>query len=300
MELPAIYTIQATDAPQHTVRLQELLQNLKEENRIRTFKTVGVEDDLSSITNEANEDDLILIVLTQRLESYKGDIEDRLKEIKASRSGIRIGEIIVDNVPYENEFITFPADLRPIRDRENMDAVWATIDESLKKMFPAKEKNELNSAIDWPKYLKIGGVVVCVLLAFFIIRWFWAEDEVRPAREVTGEAVQQEVAEPAEVRRRLEELREVIEGGQLDGKVPRQTIDDVLRELETGQIEALIADDSKRRQFELKLETLQQNLAERESVIAVPEIMEQETESSPETVLQTIESARRAMIHTPD
>ena len=157
-QLPTIYTIQASDAPQHTGRLQEILQNLKTENRIDRFNRLGAEDDLSSLTETIRDDDLILIVLTLGLESQKERIESRLKTLKT-----RIAEIIVDNVAYDNAFITYPADLVPVRNREDMDATWRSIEQGLKEMLPVQEDEERVHPIAWPKYLKIAGIILLVI-----------------------------------------------------------------------------------------------------------------------------------------
>ena len=45
--LPGIYTIQASDAPQHTGKLREILQNLKSDNRIREFTMKSAIEELS-------------------------------------------------------------------------------------------------------------------------------------------------------------------------------------------------------------------------------------------------------------
>lgn len=156
-QLPTIYAIQASDAPQHIGKLQEILQNLQAEKRIGSFKTLGVEDDLSAIKKNIQDEDLILIILTRQLESQKEQIINSFNDIKTS-GGVRIGEIIVDNVPYENEFITFPADLRPIRNREDMDAVWGSIEENLSNIFPVHESDMeawnlpewLRGTLEWP------------------------------------------------------------------------------------------------------------------------------------------------------
>lgn len=195
-QLPAIYTIQASDAPQHTGKLQEILQNLKTENRIGSFTSVKPDEDLSSVTDIIQEEDLILVVLTNQLDSQREQIETELKALQAARSGVRIGEIIVDNVPYENEFITFPADLRNIRDREDKDTVWSNIDQSLKDMFPAEKKPEPVPPMDWPKYLKISGIIIGVILGFFLLRSLFVDDNGATEERV---AVEVEEAQPAEV-----------------------------------------------------------------------------------------------------
>lgn len=150
-QLPIIYTIQASDAPQHTGRLKEILQNMETENRISSFNVLRPDDDLSSITENLEEEDLILIVLTRQLEEQKEQIEKRFKTLNTVNP--RVAEIIVDNVVYDNEFITFPADLRPIRDREDMDGAWNGIKQNLMELFPAREwdlPEWLRGDLEWP------------------------------------------------------------------------------------------------------------------------------------------------------
>lgn len=199
-----IYTIQASDAPQHTGKLQTILQNLQSQNRIRRFVNTEADSDLSSITGAIKEGDLILIVLTHQLDSKREQIETELKALKAERPEIRVGEIIVDKVPYENEFIIFPADLRDIRSREDMDEAWNSIEQSLKNMFPEKKEPEPvpPPPVNWPKYLKIAGAVVGVLLILFLIK-MWSD-----GGEPTAERVPVEVeARPAEVEEARPALR---------------------------------------------------------------------------------------------
>lgn len=179
--LPTVYTIQASDATQYTSKLQEILQNLKTEDRIEGFTTLGADVDLSSLTDKVQDQDLILLLLTTQLESRKEQIENGLKTLRTKQPGIRVVEIIVDHVPYENAFITFPADLRPVREREDMHAVWSGIEQSLKDMFPVRKTPEPAPkpapAIDWPKYLKIAGILIALILAFFLVRGLLDRDD---------------------------------------------------------------------------------------------------------------------------
>lgn len=174
MSLPVIYIIQASDAPQHTGRLKQILQDFKVDKRIDHFEILGADDDLAFLYDKMKKDDLILIVLSDQLEENKEQIRKRCKNLKSGKPGIRIAEILVDNVAYDNEFITLPTDLKPIRTREDMDSVWSGIDGSLGKLFPVKEtekeSNGPDPSGDWWKYLKIAGIVIGLVLVFFIIR----------------------------------------------------------------------------------------------------------------------------------
>lgn len=248
-ELPSIYVIQASDASQHTGKLQEILQGLKAENRIESITTLGAEGDLSSVTGTVREGDLILVVLTHQLDTLRGRIETELKALKAERPEIRVGEIIVDNVPYENEFITFPADLRHIRDREDMDVVWSGIEQSLKDMFPAMEAPEPTPSMV-PKYLKMAGVVLGVVLAFFIFKGLMFQNpggpDVRPV--------------PAEVLLHIEKARESLNTAlalETIAPAPSRQLEAVREQLAAGRIERIIAAGSERA-FERELAMLKE------------------------------------------
>lgn len=173
--LPSIYAIQASDAPQHTGRFRKILQNLQTENRIQGFTMLGPDDDLSSVTDQVGEEDLILIMLSRQLEDHKKEIENKFKSPETSQAGVRVAEILVDNVVYDNEFITFPTNLQPIRDREDMDVAWSGIGENLKDMFPVKKKQEWISLMqtNYSKYIKVAGQVVLLIgLAFIFYKLF--------------------------------------------------------------------------------------------------------------------------------
>jgi len=175
--LPRIYTIQASDAPQHSETLRKILLELESEKRISGYTELSPDDDLSSVSENLQSEDLVLVLLTKAFEADKTKIENQLKTIKSGQPRVKVAEILIDNVVYDNEFITFPADLRPIRDREDMDGAWSEIGKSLKNMLPVKQGDEETeepvSGNDWGKYLKIAGVVVGLLLIFFVIRGMW-------------------------------------------------------------------------------------------------------------------------------
>ncbi len=167
---PTIHLIHASDAPQHLGTLQEILQKLKAEHRIADFTILSPGDQLASLAGQIKDDDGVLTLLTQGLEPDKAEIESKLKALKDSHPGIKIAEIIVDQVTYENEFITFPSDLKPIRGRDDMDAVWSDIEQSLRDIFPAEIPEEPDHDTDWKKYLKyaIPALVIIALLVWLI------------------------------------------------------------------------------------------------------------------------------------
>lgn len=165
--LPRIYTIQAFDAPQHSETLRKILSELESEKRISGFTELSPDDDLSSSISDAlKTDDMILIVLTNKIEAESKEIEMKCKDLKSETPGLRVAEILVDNITYENDFITFPDDLRPIRNREDMDEAWKKIGENFKNMFPAGNDEW---KVEWQKYLKYA--IPLILLVGIV--WFF-------------------------------------------------------------------------------------------------------------------------------
>jgi hypothetical protein len=171
--LPKVHLLHASDSPQHLSKLNEILHNLKEENRIGSYHSVDVEYDLSSLSKNFEGDDLMLLLLTQQLEPRRVRIESTLNELRNIQPGIRVAEILVDNLSYDKRFITLPTDLKPIRNREDVDAAWNNIEHNLKDIFPVdKREGLLHLNSNWSKYSKIAGILVVLIIAFFIYRGF--------------------------------------------------------------------------------------------------------------------------------
>jgi len=205
---PKIHLIHASDAPQHLGKINEILKRLKAVNRIGDFHSLDADNNLSSLNEKSESDDSMLVLLTNQLEPHRARIERKLNELQKIQPDIRIVEILVDNLRYNNRFITLPTDLRPIRSREDMDAAWRNIEQRLKDMFPVEKRKRLmplNS--NWAKYLKIAGLLIVLVIAFVIFRQLLNNDSdviVRPAppaemdteviREVEDEDI--EITEP--------------------------------------------------------------------------------------------------------
>lgn len=173
VSLPAVYIIQASDASRHTGKLQEILRKLKTENRINGFVTFSTGDSLSSLADKIEDEDLIFLLLTDQLEPQKEQIENTLKALKTKQPGLKITEIIVDNVVFHIEFITFPTDLRPIRDREDKDTAWNNIEQNLKAMVPVPpspsppQPNGRSKRLETG--LKITGIVIAAYVVFTVM-----------------------------------------------------------------------------------------------------------------------------------
>lgn len=164
---PVIYTVQATDAAQHAAKLQEILQHLKAASRIGSFASVGQDDDPAGITSKIQDDDLILLLLTTEFEPQKERWEAALRTLKSERPRVRIAEVIVDKVVYDNEFLAFPADLKPIREREDMDAVWKGIEQSLQDIFPVLEEEK--KPVAWKKYATYAAIILALALVGWLL-----------------------------------------------------------------------------------------------------------------------------------
>ncbi len=158
--MPVIYLIQATDAPQHSGKMQDLLEELKSERRISSYQVYDSTADLSPLGTSVKGVDMVISMLTNGMEPDKSRVESALSQLK--EDGAKVAEIIVDHVTYEKEFITFPGDLKPIRDREDMDAAWDRIGQQLREIYPPQEVELEETPIDWLKYLKYAAAVILI------------------------------------------------------------------------------------------------------------------------------------------
>ncbi len=174
---PIVQLIHASDAPQHTGELKSILQRMKSENRILDFSALDVSSNPESITFKTEDHQGIIVLLTNEIESVRTEIENLLRNVTQEKQNIKLIEIIVDNLPYHNSFISFPQDLMPIRSRVDMNLVWNGIEQDLHAMFPiAKEPEiEVTPATDnrLKKYLKLAGLTLatlalCNILVFVI------------------------------------------------------------------------------------------------------------------------------------
>ncbi len=158
-----IYCIHATDASQHFGKMQEIANRFKAENRISTFIPMSVEEAKRSLSEKVEEDDLIVVMLTNELDAALKDLRDFLKQQQKNSSGIRIAEIIIDNIPYEREFMNLPInDDKPVRDRVDMDQVWSNIEKDLEALFP-------KSSFRWKKILIPAAAIVVIGLLVWLV-----------------------------------------------------------------------------------------------------------------------------------
>lgn len=160
---PNIYCIHSSDAPQHLSKIEELSQKFKQEQRITDFIPLFADDASPSLTQRFKKNDLIILLLTYGLEAKRKNITTLLSEVKVKFPESIIAEIIIDNIPFVNEYITLPKDLKPIRDAQNMEIAWGEIEENLKQMLPT-------TAVGWKNYLKYAVPIIVALIALIIWR----------------------------------------------------------------------------------------------------------------------------------
>lgn len=177
ISLPIIHLIHASDAPQHLAELKAILLRMKSDNRISDVVALDVNASPFSISFENNESRSIILLLTHEVEYIRKELETQLKNI-TQKNYIKLIEIIVDNIPYNNTFISFPDDLMPIRTRDDMNQVWNSIERDLMILFPKAPAPIVNPApasqTASKPTLKLIGVsiatlMLCVLIIFIVM-----------------------------------------------------------------------------------------------------------------------------------
>ena len=176
--LKTIHIIHATDADQHLGHLKKILDELKNEKRIDNYIALESDAITENSLNAIGAGDMVITLLTKGIELVKALVEETMHKAKMRLPQSKAGEIIIDPVPYDNRFIAFPSDLRPIRSREDMDGVWNTIGATLKKIFPPREEPEPPVIpVPWKKYLPYVLGALALILLFFLIPSIDDDDE---------------------------------------------------------------------------------------------------------------------------
>ncbi|MGB6152102.1 MAG: PKD domain-containing protein [Pricia sp.] len=161
-----IHVIHALDGDQHLGNLQNILESLKNERRITEHIAIESDAVTSDTLATIGTNDMVMILLTDGVTSNKVQIEERLLKLRDRHTSIRVAEVIVDNIPYEEQFIAFPTDLKPIRSREDMDRVWKNIGDSLRDMIAVEEEEPTPPPPSWKKWVPylIGFLVLAALV----------------------------------------------------------------------------------------------------------------------------------------
>jgi uncharacterized membrane protein len=172
---PSIHVVHASDAPQHTGELKTILQRLKAEHRIVDFSAMDISTDPDSLFFKNEDHQGIIVLLTNEIERTRAKIESLINNITFEKQDIKLIEIIVDNLPYRNNFISFPQDLMPIRTRDDMNLIWNGIENDLKMLFPMPEQEQPLSEVVQGKDSKIllkvflVAIMTAVLATIFLV-----------------------------------------------------------------------------------------------------------------------------------
>lgn len=167
---PTIQLIHSSDAQQHTGELKSILMRMKADQRISDFTAHDIS--INPNINFKNEDRQgIIVMLTKELSPFRNNIESSLKNIIHESANKKLIEIIVDNLPYHNEFISLPNDLIPIRTRVDMNAIWNGIEQDLHAMFPILKSDPLplKKGKGKPNITRIVVSILIVVIIFFLI-----------------------------------------------------------------------------------------------------------------------------------
>jgi PKD repeat protein len=168
-----IFCIHASDASQHFGKMQEIASRFTTEGRIAEFVPLSVDEVEHSLPAKVQSDDLIVILLTNGLDAKLKGLREYLMLLQRNTSGIRIAEVIIDNIPYEREFMNLPInDDKPVRDRQDMDQVWLNIEKNLEALFPK------STSFAWKKVLiPAAAILVVGLLVWLVPKMFGADPE---------------------------------------------------------------------------------------------------------------------------
>ena len=198
-KLPRIYIFHASDAVEQIDALKRILHRMKAEHRIGDFTFFTDMDELATLQDRVALDDAIITLLTLGLKQ-PDEAKRILRQLKLSRPKFKVGEIIIDPLSYENTFISFPSDLKAIRERANLDQVWDKIERKLQDLFPVQSTPEPEGpkpVVDWKTILKYA-VPLVVVVALVLWYFFGNNNDDRITQKDTTEPAVTEPATPVE------------------------------------------------------------------------------------------------------
>ena len=186
---PIIYGIHGSDASQHVEKMQNVMTQFKADRRIGNYFLLEIQNAANELPERFQANDLIVLFLTYKLEERRNELTTLLSRIRTKFPDSTIAEIIIDNVPFVNEYITLPSDLKPIRNTQDADAAWLNIEEKLRQILPPVEQ------VKGQKYLKIAGIAALSILFIFILyTQFNKNNRAQPEGPIT--TVEEATAEP--------------------------------------------------------------------------------------------------------
>ena len=136
MAKAALYCIYDPGVSGPLESFQEIARNIQEKGKISEFHIVDVSGNLDELRSKVNAGDIVVVLLTSGVTAYRPMLKTLLSNVRSRFSNLAIVEIIVDNVEYENTYITLPADYVPLRDRPDGDRAWAEIQRDIDQLIP--------------------------------------------------------------------------------------------------------------------------------------------------------------------
>lgn len=174
--LPNVYLIHASDATQHVDYMKEILNRLVNGNRANGFIPVEGTSGWALPEKNLQPGDAVIVLLTNQIIPFKDEGEKYLKNLQLQNKDLKVIEIIIDSIPYDNKFHFFPEDAQPIREKVKMDEAWGKIEKGLEQMFPPVAEHK--KAFDFGKYLKYIIPAIILILLIWLLPKFFTKDEV--------------------------------------------------------------------------------------------------------------------------
>ena len=165
----SVHVVHAGDAGQHLGHLTKILKDLQSEKRIDSYNTIDHVTVTAETFDSLVADDMVITLLTNGLIGQQAEIEQALISIKLEKPKYKMVEVIIDNIPYHEDFIALPTTLEPIRESEDMDAVWNGIGMALREIFPVRKI--IDPPPSWKKYIPyMVGIIVFGGLLFWLFQ----------------------------------------------------------------------------------------------------------------------------------
>jgi PKD repeat protein len=171
-----VYLIHASDAAQHISKLKSVLEKLSAQGQRVKITTLDAAGSWLISKSDLQPKDLIIVLLTDQMAAFREAGEAHLKALASEVKQLRLLEIIIDSVPYDEAFIHLPADGTPIRDNTRMDQAWDQIAGEIGKLFPATAKKEPETS-NLRKYLPYAAGILGIVLLIWMIGSFLKRPE---------------------------------------------------------------------------------------------------------------------------
>ncbi|MFO7826878.1 MAG: hypothetical protein R6V72_23290 [Cyclobacterium sp.] len=161
-----VHLTMTDDAGFHADIINKLIENLQAENRIEGYEQRTSAENIDKM----RDGDVYLIVVTEEISSQLPVIQNKLKYLKHKNPGLQALAILVDGPKGEQgDFVFFPEDRIPLRERADWEQAWKKIEHSLKELFPKKNGNHSSSSTVKPAQIIIPLLVLIVAGIIFYL-----------------------------------------------------------------------------------------------------------------------------------